>query len=146
MLPETTPSSMAASQSKYNTKQMGNREFSLPQGLWYWLLVHEVTGLNHARTLYFCHPLFLCFYVTDFVHKSYLLIFFISKDQSTSWFSLLFNLTHCHTNCDNHDPVEQPFRKHSGKRKKCSIFSFSHNVFNHSQNKLKFFSRIYFVV
>ena len=45
-------------------------ELSLAQWLWYWLLAHEFTGLNPARTLYFCHAyLFICFFVTDFVRK-----------------------------------------------------------------------------
>ena len=50
MLRETTPSSMAASRFKYKTYQLRWREFSSAQWLWYWLLVHEVTGSNPART------------------------------------------------------------------------------------------------
>ena len=39
-------------------------EISLAQWLWYWPLGREVTGLNPARTLYFCHAfihLFPCY-------------------------------------------------------------------------------------
>ena len=47
------------------------------------------------------------------------------------------------------DSEKEAFRKHCGKRRKCcltSIFSFSHNVFYSSHNKVKFLSHIYFVI
>ena len=46
VLRETTPSSMAASRFKYNTKQLRKIELSSSQWLLYWLLVQEVTGSN----------------------------------------------------------------------------------------------------
>ena len=68
VLRETTPSSVAASLLKYKFKCVS---FSLAQWLWYWLLVHEVTGLNRAWILYVsAMHLFICFFVTDFVRMN----------------------------------------------------------------------------
>ena len=61
------------------------KEFSFAQWLWYWLLVHEVTGSNPAWTLYFCHAfihLFLyCGLCSKETDKSFIELCFRSTDQ-----------------------------------------------------------------
>ena len=92
MLQKTTPSSMAATWFKYNTWQLGYEEFSLAQWLWYWLLVHEVTGSNPVRTyisaVHFIH-LFLCYGLVRKNHDMYMFVPLNSREVACKILNLI---------------------------------------------------------
>ena len=69
LLRESTPSSMAASRFKYNTKQMSWGEFSLAQWFLYWLSVQGSLVQILSRPYIFAMHFFICFFFTDFVRR-----------------------------------------------------------------------------
>ena len=69
MLRETTPSSMAVSRFKYNTKQLRWGEFSLAQWLWYWLFNQAALVQILSEPYISTMQLFISFFVADVVHK-----------------------------------------------------------------------------
>ena len=70
VLGETTPSSMAASRFKYNTKQLRYREFFLALWLWYWLFNQAALVQILSEPYISAMHLFISFFLTEFVHRT----------------------------------------------------------------------------
>ena len=89
VLQETTPSSMAASQFKYNTLQLCWREFSVAQWLWYWLFNQAALIQTLSRSYISAVHLFISYFVRKTIISNYFNCLHLNSTPITCYFRII---------------------------------------------------------